>query len=348
LRIAPDSPAIKGVYSGDSLSAHINDWYKRRYGKRLETSFGPGSAAIFIKGDPWKITFPLVIGEAQLVFDPDLEKWVGIPRGPVSGKVVANPLLCIEGFTTDFAKSLNVNEMEEIALFFVFALGAEQRLFEIKSKSFIPEARSDLASAINSIFLNPPNFGQSKWASLQFAEKLFKCFLKERTGTAIPKVHKLAELAHLAVRGGLQSIPPQLLDSIQCEAGVRYGECPVTAEEAMEAHHCSLEICSIISPAIMGTTVLDPKPEGNAKIAGTDLKEGHFYVWPRNNFFYYCDKIAGDTVHWILVESHQFGDLIQANFTALVVDSIRSHYVEVRNKSDIARLTKMLSELRKK
>ena len=48
---------IPGFYEGANLAAHINKWYKERYGDRLKLSMGPGSAAILIKGEPWKVNY---------------------------------------------------------------------------------------------------------------------------------------------------------------------------------------------------------------------------------------------------------------------------------------------------
>jgi len=249
LSVIPHGPAVPGLYTGDSLVAHVHEWYKKRYGDRLKIDFSPGSTTVLIKGDPWKIKFPLLFGRAKFVFDPDLEKFKEEPIPKINEPIIANPLNCIEKFTTEIAKNLSREEMQEFAQFFVFAFETIQRLSEIRTKSFIPEARSDLYTAVDNIFTSPPNYGQSKWASLQFTEKLFKCFLALKNAS-YPRKHDLKLLANLAFQHGLQVIPVNIIKNIQCSAGVRYGEENVTLKEAIEAHHSSLRICSILAPAI--------------------------------------------------------------------------------------------------
>ena len=246
LEVAPQGTAVPGVYRGNSLSLHVENWYKSKYGDRLEVIFSPGYAAILIKGNPYKIKFPLILGRVKLVFDPNIEKYnnlnITLPK--------LNALLCIEGFTSNFARSLSRKEMFKIANFFASVLSTLQGLAEIKSISFIPEARADLDPAVSHIFSQPPHYGQSKWSSLQFTEKLIKSYLKLK-GEKIPrKRHDLITLSALAEKNGLAPIPRDLLKRIQCPAGVRYGEVPVTLKEAIDAHHASLSICKGVIPQI--------------------------------------------------------------------------------------------------
>jgi len=240
---------IRGDYSGDSLVAHIREWYKKRYGDRLKIDLSPGSVAVLIKRDLWKIKFPLLFGKARFVFNPNLEKFKDEPKYKINESIIINPLNCIEKFTTEIAKSLSRKDMRELAQFFVFAFETIRRFSEIKTKPFVPEARSDLKTAVNNLFYSPPNYGQSKWASLQFTEKLFKCFLKLKK-VNFPKKHNLEQLTHLAFQSGLKIIPLNIIKNIQCSAGVRYGEERVTLKEAVDAHHSSLRICAILAPAI--------------------------------------------------------------------------------------------------
>lgn len=249
LNVVPYGPAVPGLYTGDSLVAHVHEWYKKRYGDRLKIDFSPGSSAILIKGDPWKIKLPLLFGRAKFVFDPDLEKFKEEPKTKINEPIIANPLNCIEKFTTEIAKSLSKQEMQELAQFFMLAFEILKSLVEIKRKPYIPEAKADLDSAVNNIFSSPPHYGQSKWASLQFTEKLFKCFL-ELKNVSFPKKHDLKKLSYLASKNGLPAISPSVIQDIQCPAGVRYGEIAVTLNEAILAHHSSLKVCSVLIPAI--------------------------------------------------------------------------------------------------
>lgn len=78
----------------------------------------------------------------------------------------------------------------------------------------------------------------------------------------------------------------------------------------------------------------------------TEIKKGCFYVNPELNFFYYCERIEGDLVSWILIESYQHGSLIQAKFTQSKEDA--SDYVEVKDKKELDRLRDMLKKFMKK
>lgn len=248
LNIVPHGPAVPGLYTGDSLVAHIYEWYKKRYGDRLKLDASPGSAAIIIKNDPWLIKFPAILGEVKCVFDPNLEKYKKISS--TSG--VLNPLTCIQGFTSDSASSLSRDEMIQLAAFFKTTLYSLLRLFEFEKIfkfPYIPEARADLRSAVTHIFSNPPHYGQSKWASLQFTEKLLKCFL-ELKNVSFQKNHDLEKLSNLVSQNGVPAISPSVIQDIQCPAGVRYGKIAVTLNEAILSHHSSLKVSSILIPAI--------------------------------------------------------------------------------------------------
>ena len=112
----------------------------------------------------------------------------------------------------------------------------------IKSKPFINEAKVDLENAVNNILSHQAHYGQSKWASLQFSEKLLKCFLSEKS-VGFPRSHNLSDLYRLAVSHGLSQFPTDLLAQVQCSAGVRYGDETLALDEAVRAHYSSLGIC---------------------------------------------------------------------------------------------------------
>jgi len=281
----------------------------------------------------------MIYGNVELVFDPFLERYEGTPEIKVNEPLCVNPLRSIKGFTTDLAKSLTKKEMIQVSQFYIFALYTIQRLFEIRLKPFVAEARADLQAAVNNIFLAQPHYGQSKWSSLQFAEKMLKCFLKIKE-VEFPKSHNLEELYKLAHRNGLPDIQKNIIRAIQCPADVRYGEINVTLDEAIEAHHASLIVCACVSRGVkadikelyrISDPIIDQK---------SGIQEGNFYIDPGLNYFYYCEKIEDDVIHWILLESYQHGSLIQAAFTQLIEHA--TGYVLVTEKKDLIRLTMML------
>lgn len=77
----------------------------------------------------------------------------------------------------------------------------------------------------------------------------------------------------------------------------------------------------------------------------TKLEAGKFYFTPSLHNYYYCEKIENNLAHNILIESYQFGMLIQAR---LVLETKYSaHYVEVTDKKRLERLKKMLTHFLK-
>ena len=250
LSCTPRGPAIPGDFEGDSLVAHVHQWYRNKYGDRLKINLSPGSRAVFIKGDVWRINYPLFFGNAKFVFDSDLNKYHEVPKIQKNvPSMIINPLKFIDGFTSEYAKSITRNEMIELKDNLVLGLEAVQSLREIKEKPYIPEAKADLDSAVNNIFSTPPHFGQSKWSSLQFTEKLFKCFL-ELKEVSFARNHDLNSLFILSNQNGLTGISQSIIQNIQCSAGVRYGEINVSLDEAIQAHESSLTICGKIVPLI--------------------------------------------------------------------------------------------------
>jgi hypothetical protein len=116
-----------------------------------------------------------------------------------------------------------------------------QEIENISNKPYVNEAIADLQIARASILEKPPHYGMSKWSSLQFIEKLLKSFLEIKS-QPIPMHHNLQKIAQTAQTIGLILPNANLLASVQCIAGVRYGEVQVTLEEAISAHHASLDM----------------------------------------------------------------------------------------------------------
>jgi len=244
--------AIHGIYHGDSLSAHIQDWYQRKYGDRLKASMAIGTGIILIRNDPWRIIYPMIFGTVSFVCGNDLEKYKDSPAFATNGtSPVINILNLIEDMPNDYAQSLSTSELKEIKQIFLSGIESLSYFDMIKSKPFIKEAKVDLENAVNNILSDHAHYGQSKYASLQFSEKLLKCFLSEKS-VAIPRSHRLSDLYNLAVNEGqLPSFASDLLAQVQCNAGVKYGEETVELVDAVRAHHSSLGICFFVAREIV-------------------------------------------------------------------------------------------------
>lgn len=243
--------AVPGIYHGDSLSAHIHNWYQRKYGDRLNVQMGIGTGIILIRNDPWRVIYPMIYGTVSFICENNLEKYKDSPSFTTDGTPpVINILNLIEDMSNDYAKSLTASELREIKQIFLSGLESLSYFDMIKSKPFIKEAKVDLENAVNDILSHQAHYGQSKWASLQFSEKLLKCFLSEKS-VGFPRSHNLSELYRLAVSHGLSQFPTDLLAQVQCNAGVRYGDETVDLDEAVRAHYSSLGICFFAARGIV-------------------------------------------------------------------------------------------------
>jgi HEPN domain-containing protein len=103
------------------------------------------------------------------------------------------------------------------------------------------EVFTDLETAVDSFFYTRGQYGQSKWHSLQFTEKLLKDLITHYGGT-YKFVHKLKELSQIVTDLSKLQIDGGLLEEIQCKAEVRYSADIVSREEALKAHHASLAV----------------------------------------------------------------------------------------------------------
>ncbi len=250
-KIPHSGEPIPGNYEGDNLTAHVEKWFQDRYGDRLLWNPQIGCSVFIIRGDPWRIYFPKIFGTVYFTCSADLEKYQfgsGIKTDGTSP--IYNILNCFENMTPGFANCLSQNEKINILNFFTFALHSVQDVVDLIDEPYMKEAKADLDSAVNFLFSKPQQFGLSKYHSLQFTEKLLKCYLKINL-IGFKKTHNLQRLANKATGSKSLNIKEELFEKVQCEAGVRYGENEVTLSEAISTHHASLEICSIVAPLII-------------------------------------------------------------------------------------------------
>jgi hypothetical protein len=237
-----------GNFSDRNVEAHIRDWFARRYGERQKIFMGPGRTAVVIRGDPWELRLPLVLGQIRFVIERDLDRYKEEPSVGVQGRVpIVNVLRLVESLPQSLAAQLTDQECGDILTVFRNMLECMNAIGDLDGKPYVAEARADIAAAVTHIFDVPPHYGQSKWASLQAAEKLLKSFLKSR-GVRVPRSHDLKGLAKVARSSGA-SIDDTRISLVAAPASVRYGEIPVLLSEALDAHHASLFIGRQISVA---------------------------------------------------------------------------------------------------
>lgn len=243
---APKREPHEGCYTGHDLTIRIFRWFDNRYGERQGIDL-TWKMAVLIRGDAYRLTIPVVFGRANLICSA---KHYGItePNKVATGGELPtlNVLDLIEGLTEEYAKSLKHEELG--ALFNAFGLGfsAMNSIEAVFKSTLVKEAIGDVEASVSNVFSNPPQYGLSKWASLQATEKLIKAYITHK-GKKFKQIHMLSELADVAEAEGLRPIPRPTLDKIQCSPGVRYGTPPVSLVEAVEAHQAALDVCAGIA-----------------------------------------------------------------------------------------------------
>jgi hypothetical protein len=253
----PQEPA-ESVYSGAHLSCRISRWYKKRYGNRMKVD--PCSyIAVMIREDVYKIRLSYLTGGFELICRPDLMGADLGPRVRTDAKpVTINILEAVQGLTKNYAESLRDQELRELADRYVMGLHAIRLIKEgAKHFSLMPEVHGNTANAVELLFCTPPQYGFSKWDSLQAAEKVLKAFIAAK-GAKFKFTHILEDLALPAELLGLPLIPRNELEEIQCSPEVRYGTISVTASEAVKAHQATLSVCGGVALSLLGLKGIDP------------------------------------------------------------------------------------------
>jgi hypothetical protein len=246
LRLSQRLQTKIAAHQDDELYRFVSSWYEKKYGSRVKADQTIGVLAILIRGELYKMTIPLLRGHAQIVVDPNVETRKRVQKSTAPDPDVVYVLNCIETLTLDQARKLSPLELKELMLYFSWGLGAFQSINLFSGSPVTREAVEDLRSAVDHLFGKPQACGKSKWASLQAAEKFVRGYLTGRGGAA-DKELGLRELVANASALGLRPLNPDNLEVLQCDPGVRSGKPAVTVEEAVEAHHASIDICANVA-----------------------------------------------------------------------------------------------------
>ena len=227
--------AIPGNYNGESLSAHINDWFERRYGDRLKHSLSPGSAVYILDGDPWLVELPRIFGKVRLICHTDITA------------DVPNIFRSIKQITPETIARTSHRDRMELMQFFVSALNTFHILEELGTQHpLASSAIADLTLASQLCCSTNPQLGLSRWHSLQGAEKAIKLYLTLKDAV-FPYTHNLTELLKLVDLDRFPTITDQLISIIQCPAKIRYGEIPTTLNETASAQMAAMHVASIFA-----------------------------------------------------------------------------------------------------
>lgn len=254
LKISAEIPInggpIDGEISAATLYSHVNRWYQEHYGERLKTRLGPGAIAVHIRGEAWKATLPLVYGSVEFTIDRRLSAKPtesSLRVNNCGAMPRHNVLDSIQLLPTGLAASLRDDELRGVFEEFIFAFQVLGDLVShCRNDVLLRSAFTDLDVAVDKLCGDSPDYGLSRWSSLQFTEKALKSAL-QRAGMAYSKTHMLNHLAKVGADAGVFALAPQWLSDIQCSAGIRYGEQPTSLEEAMTAHRSSIRAVSALS-----------------------------------------------------------------------------------------------------
>ena len=205
----------------DILVEKVSEWCKQMYGERLKVNFDIGCSLVEIRGDLYKVRFPLVFGTCKI-----------------------NPFNLIENCTPRLLHSLSKDELASIA-------NQIMQHYKIYAnfRSLQTICISELKTAIDKILDRNPEYGLSRWASLQAAEKAIKEFIRSK-GKKVERTHKLNNLIQVAKPLGLPDINETLVNQVQCTAAVRYPEEPSTIKQAYTAYCAALNICNQVAENI--------------------------------------------------------------------------------------------------
>ncbi len=224
------------------ISKRVRKWYKHHYGDRLNMDFSSGRMAFMINEDVWVFRFPRLYGSAEFVSS----KTIKSERIRTDGKPVTyNILDCIESFPDGFRMSLSDSQLAILGKYFRLGFEVFSSLEMLSGNDLIMSAKADISTSIGHLFARQPQYGLSKWSSLQAAEKILKATIEMRGGN-YSKTHKLKKLVEEVKKCGLSLDVSIIIAEIQCAPAIRYGQEPCSKTDAIRSHHAVFELATAI------------------------------------------------------------------------------------------------------
>ncbi|WP_309663169.1 HEPN domain-containing protein [Sphingomonas sp.] len=220
-----------------ALSNGIQRWYKDAYGDRLNVDMSPGRVVLNLDGDLYQMTLLRFWGTGEIIVT---RQFISPENDPRRGFRL-NLVQLIDHMTEPKARTLSDKALRSMIELFPIGLAAAYHLEAGSAHPLIKIAQSDMKTAVSKLMDRGEHFGDSKWATLQAAEKCFKASLDVRGGTP-DRTHKLRELRDDLAKFGVTIATPSLIDAIQCSPSIRYGDEPCSMEEALAAHHAVLRL----------------------------------------------------------------------------------------------------------
>jgi hypothetical protein len=236
-----------------SVYDRVSTWYKSRYGDRLKVYTGYGRMAFLIDNDVWIFRLPRISGTVYFF----ASRIPSINKTCISRKGVSNNILdCIEKLPNGLRNSLSDSFLNQLLQIFLMGFDALHGLESLIRKDDLTRlAMADIETSVDHLLARSPEYGLSKWASLQAAEKVIKAAMRINSAK-YSRTHNLIELVNESQKQGIMLNVGDKVSKIQCSAGIRYGEEVCTLRDAVDAHHAVLELSNhtirVIREAIKG------------------------------------------------------------------------------------------------
>lgn len=236
---------LDGSYDESDLTIRIFQWYTDRYGDSTKIIFSPGRVLVLLRGIPWVMEFPQIWGSVEVFISrTEPSSPSGVHKGP--GIPRHNILDSLKQLPAGLKAALTNEELHMVAGIFHDGFPRFQEISRHERSSLCVQAMADIDSAIGHVVGPSKSFGQSKWASLQAAEKFLKAYIQSR-GAEFPKTHNLEKLVLHIQDPVLANACKSRTPKIQCDPSIRYGEPHPSLQEAWDAHWASVLFCGDVA-----------------------------------------------------------------------------------------------------
>ena len=158
--------------------------------------------------------------------------------------VVVYVLRSIQDLPQGLVDTLTTEEANQLLLDFIQAWRTFNALEVFRDHPLAKGAAVDITQSSRYGVVGPDSFGQSRWSSLQAAEKSLKLFL-DLNSQRYPKTHGLYQLASLCVGLGLKAIDRSIIAAAQCSDDVRYTFIDKDASRVAAANSAAMKIAYI-------------------------------------------------------------------------------------------------------
>lgn len=247
----PGEEPRPGRYTGADLSRRVARWYEENYGDRINSPGSLGSVVILIRSEPWEFRPPLTYGPQTTRYICEYGAQTTLPKAPqvfrrgdpAPAPAKYNIFDAAVNLPKAVQKVLSLEERRATLETFLVGKSAYEALRRAARTPLVIALRGDVQTSAEQLVTPHPHPGLSKWASLQASEKALKAYLEEYD-VGFPHSHNLVRLADLGEETGLSPVQREWLEAVQCSAGVRYGDPPVSMTDAVTAHNAALHVVS--------------------------------------------------------------------------------------------------------